>query len=161
MSAVKRFVGPNSVEFDDGTVLDDVDALILCTDYEADWSIAPFVETSTSKTPGYGGPPIYRIYMNMFPPKYATNFALLNYSAFGKNDGFSFADVHSAPVSSVLRGIEQLPSWEAMEKHIDEHRLLLSVVDANPGCRHEVPKCDWCRTSRRGRAAFYIDLLHR
>lgn len=122
ISGVKRFVGPKSIEFDDGTVLDDVDALILCTGYQADWSIAPFVETSTPKTPGYGGPAMYRLYMNMFPPRYATSCALLNYSAYGKNNGFSFADVHSAAISSVFRGIEPLPAREEMERHIDEHQ---------------------------------------
>jgi dimethylaniline monooxygenase (N-oxide forming) len=122
MSGVKRFAGPNSVEFDDGTVLDDVDAVILCTGYSADWSIAPFVETSTPKTPGYGGPPMYRMYMNMFPPQYATSCAVLNYSAFGKSNGFTYADLQSVAISSVFRGIEPLPTREEMEKHIDEHQ---------------------------------------
>lgn len=121
-SGVKRFVGPKSVEFDDGTVLEDVDALILCTGYMADWSIAPFVETSLPKMPGYGGPPLYRLYLNMFPPKYADSCALLSYSAFGKNNGFSFADVTSAAISSVFRGVEPLPSKEEMERHVDQHQ---------------------------------------
>ncbi|KAB5542799.1 flavin-containing monooxygenase 9 [Coniochaeta sp. 2T2.1] len=122
MYGVKRFVGPKSVEFDDGTVLDDVDALILCTGYSADWSIAPFVETSTPDTPGYRGPAMYRLYMNMFPPRHADSCALLNYSAFGKNNGFSFADVHSSAISSVFRHVERLPTVEEMERHIDEHQ---------------------------------------
>lgn len=122
ISGVKRFLGPKSVEFDDGTVLDDVDALVLCTGYSADWSIAPFVETSSPKTPGYAGPPIYRMYLNMFPPRYADSCALLNYSAYGKNNGFSFADVTSSAVSSVFRGIEALPAREEMERHIDNHQ---------------------------------------
>ncbi|KAH8903633.1 FAD/NAD(P)-binding domain-containing protein [Coniochaeta sp. PMI_546] len=122
MSGVKRFLGPKLVEFDDGTVLDDVDALILCTGYSADWSIAPFVETSSPKTSGYAGPPMYRMYLNMFPPRYADSCALLNYSAFGKNNGFSFADVTSSAVSSVFRGIETLPPVEDMERHIDDHQ---------------------------------------
>jgi len=122
LSGIRRFVGPRSIEFADGRVVDDVDAVILCTGYRADWGPAPFVETSKPGAHGYAGPPIYRLYMNMFPPEYADSCVMLCYSAFGKSNGFSFADVTSLAVSNVWRGVEKLPSRADMERHIDRHQ---------------------------------------
>ncbi|KAH8674134.1 putative dimethylaniline monooxygenase [Xylariales sp. PMI_506] len=117
---VKRFLGPRSIEFDDGTVLDDVDAVICATGYCADFSVTPFVET-TRPSADYGGPDLHRLWMNMFPPKYADSMALLCHSAYGKNNGFSFSDVTSMAVSNVFSGVHQIPSQEDMEKKIDRH----------------------------------------
>ncbi|KAK3682287.1 flavin-containing monooxygenase 9 [Podospora appendiculata] len=113
-----RFTGPKSLEFADGTVLDDVDAVVLCTGYAADWSIAaPFVENSrpshATATQRYGGLPLYRLYMNLFPPRYADSCVVVCYHAFGKSNGFSFAD--------------GLPSREAMEEHIDAHQQWIAA----------------------------------
>lgn len=60
--------------------------------------------------------------MNMFPPCSTTSCALLSYSAYGKNNGLTFADVQSAAISSVFRGVEPLPAREDEEKHIDKHQ---------------------------------------
>lgn len=125
---LKRFLGPKSVELMDGTVLDDVDAVLLCTGYRADWAVGQsFMETSVPKAHGFdkdpgGGGPIYRLYMNLFPPKHADSCAMLCYSAFGKSNGFSFADVTSMAVSNVFRGAEPLPPREAMDAWVDANQ---------------------------------------
>jgi len=119
---IRRFAGPRAVEFADGRVVDDVDAVVFCTGYAADFSVAPFVRTSTPTAHGYRGAPIYRLYMNLFPAEHADSCVLLCYSAFGKSNGFSFADVTSMAVSNVWRGVEKLPAREAMEQHIDRHQ---------------------------------------
>ncbi|KAI0377321.1 putative dimethylaniline monooxygenase [Hypomontagnella monticulosa] len=125
LHGLKRFVGPRSIEFDDGTVLDDVDAVISATGYEADFSVAPFVEQS--RPANYDGPPIARLWMNLFPPKYADSVCLLCYSAFGKNNGFSFSDVVSMAVSNIWRGVHPIPSREEMEKKVDsQHEWVAS-----------------------------------
>ncbi|KAK3942658.1 flavin-containing monooxygenase 9 [Diplogelasinospora grovesii] len=124
LHGLTRFTGQRSIEFADGTVIDDVDAVILCTGYSADWSAAaPFMETSRP-TPikTYGGPDMHRLYMNLFPPQYADSCVMLCYSAFGKNNGWSFADVTAWAVSNVWRGVGPLPPREEMEKHIDAHQ---------------------------------------
>ena len=77
LAGIKRFTGPRSIEFDDGTVLDDIDAVVCCTGYTADFSVAPFLETSRPKDPAYHGVDLYRLYMNLFPPQYADSFAML------------------------------------------------------------------------------------
>lgn len=125
---IKRFVGPRQVELLDGVVLEDVDAVILCTGYSADFSVADeIVEASVPTAYGYdkdseGGTPMYRLWMNMFPPRYADSVAMLCYSAFGKSNGFSFADVTSMAVSNVFRGVHPLPSKTAMDEWVDEHQ---------------------------------------
>lgn len=122
LPGIKKFSGPKSILFANGQVLDDVDAVILCTGYGADWQAAPFMETSRPNVQGYGGADIYRLYMNLFPPAYADSCVMLCYSAFGKNNGFSFSDVTSMAVSNVWRGIHQIPSRDEMERWINRHQ---------------------------------------
>ncbi|KAI1496298.1 flavin-containing monooxygenase 9 [Biscogniauxia marginata] len=120
LHGLKRFVGPKSIEFDDGTVLDDVDAVICATGYSGDFSVAPFLETSAPE--GYGGPPLIRLWKNMFPPQYADSICLLCYSAYGKNNGFSFNDLISMAVSNVWRGVHPIPSRQEMDQEIEAHQ---------------------------------------
>ncbi|CAM1508643.1 Fc.00g054910.m01.CDS01 [Cosmosporella sp. VM-42] len=122
LHGIKRFLGGRSIEFDDGTVLSDVDAVIFTTGYRADFSIAPFIEASLPTAHNYQGQPIRRLYMNVFPPKFADSCAMLCYSAFGRNNGFSFSDVMSMAVSNVWRGVSKLPTYDDMEKWVDHHQ---------------------------------------
>jgi dimethylaniline monooxygenase (N-oxide forming) len=118
MHGVKRFTGPRSIEFEDGAVVDDIDAVICATGYSAEFEVTPFLERS--RPSGFHGPELMRLWMNIFPPKYATSMALLCHSALGKSNGFSFSDVTSMAVSNVFRGVHHVPSVEAMQKKIDE-----------------------------------------
>ncbi|SCO12549.1 related to flavin-containing monooxygenase [Fusarium fujikuroi] len=122
LHGIKRFLGGRSIEFDDGTVVDDVDSVILTTGYCADFSVSLFIEKSMPKSPTYHGPAIQRLYMNVFPPKYADSCAVLCYSAFGKNNGFSFSDVMNMAISNIWRGVSKLPSYQEMEKWVDDHQ---------------------------------------
>ncbi|KAH8892961.1 flavin-containing monooxygenase 9 [Thozetella sp. PMI_491] len=117
MHGIKRFTGPRSIEFQDGTILEDIDAVICATGYEADFSVAPFLKTS--RPPNYNGPEIARLWKNMFHPQYATSMCLLCYSTFGKSNGFSYNDLISMAISNVLSGTHPVPSPEQMEKDID------------------------------------------
>lgn len=125
---IRRFLGPKAVELLDGRVLDDIDAVVMCTGYEADFGVVgpEALETSVPTAHGYDKAPdgptaMYRLWMNIFPPKYADSFAMLCYSAFGKSNGFSFADVTSMAVSNVFRGAHPLPPVGEMERWVDEH----------------------------------------
>ena len=119
MHGIKRFLGPRTIEFNDGSILEDVDAVICATGYSADLAVVPFL--STSKPPGYSGPELLRLWHNIFPPKYADSMALLCHSAYGKNNGFSFNDVQSMAVSNIFRHTHPLPSLTTMESDIDKH----------------------------------------
>ena len=120
LPGIKRFIGPHSIEFEDGTVLEDVDAVICATGYQADFSVTPFLETS--RPSNYGGPDMVRLWMNLFPPRYADSIVMLCHSALGKNNGFSFSDVTSMAVSNVWRGVHPLPTVKEMDEHIDSHQ---------------------------------------
>ncbi|KAL0933856.1 dimethylaniline monooxygenase 2 [Colletotrichum truncatum] len=128
LHGIKRFTGPRSIEFDDGTILEDVDSVICCTGYKADFDLVPFLETSKPKTDDaghpYDGAPMHRLYMNIFPPAHADSIAMLTYSGFGKNNGFSFSDVTSMAISNIWRGVSSdlIPSRPEMERAIDRHQ---------------------------------------
>jgi len=125
---IQRFLGGKSIEFTDGTVLDDVDAVICCTGYSADFDLIPFIQMSKPKTDTsgnpYGGRPIARLYKNLFPPAHADSIAILAYSTYGKNNGFSFSDVTSMAISNIWRGVsaDMVPSRPEMERAIDQHQ---------------------------------------
>jgi dimethylaniline monooxygenase (N-oxide forming) len=129
---ISRFVGTDAIEFVDGTIIRDVDAVICCTGYRADFKLIPFMEMSTPKTDEqgnpYGGQPIARLYKNIFPPAHADSIAILAYSAYGKNNGFSFADVTSMAISNIWRGVsaDLIPNREEMERSIDEHQAWIA-----------------------------------
>ncbi|KAF7547917.1 hypothetical protein G7046_g8860 [Stylonectria norvegica] len=128
LHSIKAFLGGNKVEFTDGTVLDNIDTVIFCTGYRADFTIAPFVQHSKPDTDAhgnpYGGLAMPRLYMNTFPPQYADSMAILIASTFGKNNGFSFADVISMAISNIWRGVssDMIPSIPEIEKAIDDHQ---------------------------------------
>ncbi|OLN97876.1 Dimethylaniline monooxygenase [N-oxide-forming] 5 [Colletotrichum chlorophyti] len=128
LHGIRRFTGAKSIEFTDGTVLNDIDAVIFCTGYKGDFSLVPFVEMSKPETDAaghpYRGPPIARLYMNLFPPAHADSIAILAYSTFGKNNGFSFSDVTSMAISNIWRGVsgDMIPSRNEMERSVDRHQ---------------------------------------
>ncbi|KAF1842858.1 putative dimethylaniline monooxygenase [Cucurbitaria berberidis CBS 394.84] len=124
LHGIKRFTGPRSIEFNDGTILDDIDAVICATGYSADFTVAPFLESN--RPANYGGPDLVRLWNNIFPPQYADSMALLCHSAYGKNNGFSFNDVQSMAISNIFRGVHPLPPLPTMNKQIDTHNKWLA-----------------------------------
>jgi dimethylaniline monooxygenase (N-oxide forming) len=131
LHGIRRFTGPRSVEFDDGTILDDVEAVICATGYTANLGVAPFLERS--RPPHYGGPELVRLWMNIFPPQYADSMAFLCHSAYGKNNGFSFNDVQSMAISNIFRGAHLLPPKTSMDTWIDvQQEWLASRWRAEP-----------------------------
>jgi dimethylaniline monooxygenase (N-oxide forming) len=79
------------VEFDSGTVLDDAEAVFCATFYITNVEVALFHEQFLPID--CSGQELVRLRMNIFRPKYADLVALLCHSAYGKNNGSSFADV--------------------------------------------------------------------
>ncbi|KAH7082026.1 putative dimethylaniline monooxygenase [Paraphoma chrysanthemicola] len=124
MYGIKRFLGGRKVEFDDGTILEDVEAVICATGYTANLGVAPFLEQS--RPSNYGGPDLPRLWMNIFPPQYADSFALLCHSAYGKNNGFSFNDVQSMAISNIFRHVHPLPSMPSMNRWVDAQQEWLA-----------------------------------
>ncbi|KAK3375858.1 hypothetical protein B0T24DRAFT_676762 [Lasiosphaeria ovina] len=121
LPGVRRFVGPKDIECADGTVLDDVDAVILCTGYSADWGLsALFIETSTlpaQSTKVEGPPKQPGLYLNMSPSAYADSCVVQTHCLFGKNN-----DVTAWAVGNLWRA----PSRAAMEAQVDGHHAWLA-----------------------------------
>jgi dimethylaniline monooxygenase (N-oxide forming) len=124
---IKRFIGPSTLELTDGSVLNDIDAVICATGYSSDMSIASSFLTRR-RPAGYDGPLLANLYMNIFPPAYADSMAILCYCSYCKTNGFSFNDVMSLAVSNVFRGAQCLPSAPEMTKEIHRHHDWLASV---------------------------------
>lgn len=70
---IKSITGSSSVEFDDGVVAEDVDAVILCIGYADDMDM---LREAISFAPARNSAPeLPNLYMNIFPPAYADSFA--------------------------------------------------------------------------------------
>jgi len=119
LHGIKRFIDARSIEFTDGTILNDIDAVICATGYTGDLTVTPFLEYS--RPTGYEGPDLPRLWHNIFPPAYPDSMALLCFSAYGKNNGFSFNDVQAMAVSNIFSHKHPLPSSADMKQQIDEH----------------------------------------
>ncbi|EKD14955.1 dimethylaniline monooxygenase 2 [Drepanopeziza brunnea f. sp. 'multigermtubi' MB_m1] len=117
---LRRFIGDGEVELTDGTALH-VDAVILCTGYEPDFSIMPeFSPLDTSKRAGIYKAPLARLYQNIFPPQYADSLAYLNY--FALTDGvMKVSDLATMALAQIWKGSYQLPPRDKMNAEIDRH----------------------------------------
>ena len=77
LNGIRRFRCPRSIEFVDGLVLNDIDVVICATGYTANFSLAPFIQSSSPN--GANGKSIIRLYQNLFQPQYAGSIAFLDY----------------------------------------------------------------------------------
>jgi dimethylaniline monooxygenase (N-oxide forming) len=127
VQGIKRFIGPSTLELTDGSIFDDIDAVICATGYSSDMSVASSFLTRRWPA-GYDGPPLANLYMNIFPPAYADSMAILCYCSYCKTNGFSFNDVMSLAVSNVFRGAHSLPPAPDMTKEIHRHHDWLASV---------------------------------
>ena len=124
---IQRFIGENKIELSDGTILEDVDTVILCTGYMPDFSVTPDFDplspTSTDESftkAGLKTPPLAHLYQNMFPPRYADSLAYFNYLAL--TDGALTAiDLASMALAQIWNGNSPLPSVAEMEAAVKTH----------------------------------------
>ncbi|CAN8097772.1 unnamed protein product [Discula destructiva] len=145
----KSFQGDKTVLLDDGTELD-VDVVIFCTGYKADWSLFPDlpmngasgVPLSTAGDIGKSGPstvPVLpRLYQNIFPVQWGTSLAFSSYNHPQENNpatqeliSMAVSQVWAADAASKLpeqkkavpagyRHPARLPSTSKMDRAIDE-----------------------------------------
>ena len=123
---LSRFIDGETVELLDGTTLA-VDAVIFCTGYEPDFSLIPDFDPIISTTQAaaepknsYQGPPLARLYQNIFPPKYADSLAYMNYVAL--TDGATTViDLTAMAIAQIWKGSYKLPSEQEMNVAIDKH----------------------------------------
>lgn len=113
IGAVKRVTGPKSVELRDGTVIDDLDAIIFCTGYH--FSI-PFIPKGLDPYPVDGEPPV--LYQNIFPlhpdPEVRNSLAFMGQGAI-PFPGFAIFETVSIVAAQIWKGREKLPPLEEMQ----------------------------------------------
>jgi len=117
-SEIKRFESPNSVRLEDGSLIDQLDAIIYCTGYTSSYD--DFFNKSTLKNFNYDPAAHYKyaliLYKNTFHP-YVENLALI-----GQQDGLYFngCELQAKWASKVFSGKLNLPSREKMSQFIDK-----------------------------------------
>lgn len=110
--AVKRIVGPRTVEIVDGQILEDIDMIIYSTGYH---TAVPFVEKEHNPYPVAGQSP--ELYRNIFPlhpdPAVRNSLAFLGHGTI-PYPGFVMWEMQSAAVSQIWLGNSKLASYEEM-----------------------------------------------
>jgi len=111
--AVKRVTGPRSVELMDGTILEDLDAIIYCTGYRTE---VPWMPQEWQPVPSPGDPP--SLYQNIFPlhsdPEVRNSLAFMGQGA-TPFPGFAMLETVAMTVAQVWKGKVQLPPLEEMQ----------------------------------------------
>jgi dimethylaniline monooxygenase (N-oxide forming) len=131
---LRTFSGENEVELLDGTHLE-VDAVIFCTGYEANFSIMPDLDptraTPTSENTKFkakiNSGPIGRLYQNIFDPRYPDSIAWLCYWSF--TVGVTpIGDLMSMALAQIWKGNYKFPSEANMNKEIDKHHRWIAKL---------------------------------
>ncbi|KAF1990696.1 flavin-containing monooxygenase-like protein [Aulographum hederae CBS 113979] len=120
VSAVKRIAGRRTVELSDGTVLDDVDAIIYCTGY---YGAIPFLQGTE-----YDPYPVLGEYGNLYHGTFPIHpdawvrqsLAFLGHGHFNF-PGFIQSELLAMATSQVWRGTSHIPDYEAMKRWHDRH----------------------------------------
>jgi dimethylaniline monooxygenase (N-oxide forming) len=123
---IKRFVGPKSIELLDGTVLEDIDAVVMATGYDFDLKIAPWIKNVPPKSE-YGGAGEPELYLQMIPPQYADSAWVL--SVFATLDTiWVLGELASMAMAQLWTGKAQFPSQaimhESIRKQVEYNALL-------------------------------------
>lgn len=139
---IRRFVGPRSVELDNGPAppsrrLDDIDAVVLCTGYRTDFGLVERRFDPTRATtprwaaaPGSRGKPLPRLYRNVFSLDRPAELAFMGCAAFA-SPAFQLYDLASMAVAQAWKaggGAALLPAREEMERAVDRHHEWISGV---------------------------------
>ena len=113
----RRFVGERSVELEDGTILQDIDAVVLGTGYTADTSVTPWLKTSVPKN--YGGGALPRLFLQVFPPENADSLAVLNHYA-ATDCAWVVSELSSMAIAQLWSGRSSFPSRAEMDASVDK-----------------------------------------
>lgn len=118
---IQRFTGDKEILLTDGTILEDIDTVILCTGYATDFSLVPDLDLFGSDNvpkDSNTGERMPRLYHNIFPPQYANSLVFIQYIAL--TEGLNaVVDLVSMAAAQVFKGTYKLPSVPEMNAHID------------------------------------------
>ncbi|KAK3676546.1 hypothetical protein LTR78_003822 [Recurvomyces mirabilis] len=141
---IKRYAGPRSLEMDDGTVLEDVDAVVYCTGYQLELSwlgkYDPTVinpDTADEKQHDYAAP---RLYQNIISHDQPDSLAFIGL-ALTIFPAFVIADLSAMALAQMWSKPELLPSDHEMQDRLAKHKAWRARVNvmANPAGKGPPP----------------------
>jgi len=134
---IKRVTGSREIELTDGTRLD-VDTIIWCTGYQADFSLLdPSVDPTRNTTPkwaeaiGSRGKPLPRLYQNVFSLDYPDSLAFMG-NLLVATSAFPISDICTMAIAQIWKGNSPLPSIDEMNRATDKHHEAICKL-ANRG----------------------------
>ena len=117
---IRKIAGTRSVELEDGTILDDIDAIITCTGYDTPFE--PLRDTLNFSSPAEGVAPMPELYQNIFALEYPDSLACLNYIV-APDNAAGCRELAAMAIAQVWAGKAALPAYPDMKSHIDRHRM--------------------------------------
>lgn len=121
VAGLRRFVGAKSAELEDGTILEDIDAVVMATGYSCDLSLTPWLNRRSPAN--YEGPPLPDLFLQIFPPEYADSVAFLNtYNA--ADCAWVLGELCAMAITQLWAGKSSFPSRKHMEASIKKQAKL-------------------------------------
>lgn len=116
--SISEVIAPKSVRLSDGTVVEDVDSIIACTGYTADFEA---VDGVTYTDCGSDLDPLPDLYHNIFPadPADAQSLAFLNYCLVIDNAS-TVRELIAMAIAQIWTGKSVLPPAAEMRRQVDE-----------------------------------------
>lgn len=149
---ISAFSGPRSVQLTDGSVLKDIDVVVLCSGYEYDFSLVPADADPTNPacapdgyklitaTPYYNPSfPFARLYRGFLSTSYPESLAFLGHGLITKPP-FPLYDLVTMALAQLWTGGYPLPSAREINADVDQHYSnVLSLLQysqvPHPGAR--------------------------
>ncbi|GJN71582.1 hypothetical protein PLICBS_005650 [Purpureocillium lilacinum] len=135
--ALQRIDGPRAVLLHDGRRIDDIDAIVFCTGYQAEYSLAGEHDPTREQPPGWTAAPgsngrrLPRLYRNIFSLDLPHSLAFMGCIAFA-SPAFQLYDLASLALARVWTGkAAPLPPRDAMlaSVHAQQARLVRLAED--------------------------------
>lgn len=124
VKGLRRVVGPRTIELEDGSRLE-VDSIILCTGYKADYSLLDSRFDPTRNTrpdwaaaSGSRGKPLPRLYQNIISLDFPDSLAFMGSVAFA-TPAFQLYDMASMALTQIWKGTSPMPPKVEMEAAVD------------------------------------------
>lgn len=146
---IKKAIGPNEVEFLDGTVVE-VDTIIYCTGYKTDFAIIDSsVDPTRNTTPewaasvGSKGKHLPRLYKGIISLDHPKSLAFMGNVAFATG-AFPLYDLASMALAQIWKGNTALPSLAEINQSVDVHHAwMCSIAREGPVPPGWVRQADW------------------
>lgn len=115
---IRRVIGPRSIEMEDGTMIEGIDAIITCTGYHTPFTTLR--EGLNFTSPAEKIAPQPDLYQNIFALEYPDSLACLNFVVAPENAA-GCRELAAMAIAQVWAGKSELPPHDVMQSHIKNH----------------------------------------